>query len=131
MNKSFLKIFIVLVTGIFSFSSFADINEDLANICTIVKNDDKSELRKKLNKVKRDYSVRVGDYYTGISCGGESLIRYAMSNGSNKTGEYIIKKMRKSDLDEAESDGKTVKQWAEENGHIGSPIGAALLDRLN
>lgn len=43
-----------LVTAIlaaaFSVPSLADINADLQNICTIVKNNDKSELRKKMKK---------------------------------------------------------------------------------
>lgn len=108
----------------------ADINSDLANICTIVKNNDKAELRKKLNKVKKDYKVKLPDYYGGITCGGNTLIRHAMVSGANDAGEYIIKKMRKADLSEPEPDGKTIQQWAEENGHIDGPIGAALLERL-
>lgn len=130
MNKLFLKIFVVIGAAIFSIPSMADINADLANICTIVKNNDKSELRKKLNKVKKDYKVKLGDFYTGVTCGGNSLIRHAMANGANDAGTYLIKKMRKTDLKKAESDGKTIQQWAEENGHIGTDAGAALLKRI-
>src|SRR5690606_21614122 len=102
--------------------SFADINEDLQNICTIVKNDDKGELRKKMRTVQNDYNLRLGDYYTGISCGGNSLIRYSMQNNSAEVGTYMIKKMSKKDLSAAESDGMAIKQWAETNGFIDTEI---------
>ena len=108
----------------------ADINADLQNICTIVKNNDKSELRKKMKNIKKDYKLKLGDYYGGISCGGKSMIRYAMESGANDVGEYLIKKMKKGDLKAPEADGQTVQQWAEANGHIGGPIGAALLARI-
>lgn len=115
----------------FAPASFADINEDLANICTIVKNDDKSELRKKLRGVQNDYRLRLGDYYTGISCGGSSLIRYAMENGSTETGTYMIKRMGVSDLTAAENDGMALQDWAQNNGYIESEIGKELLARIN
>lgn len=130
MSKLFVRLVVILAATVLSWSTMADINADLANICTIVKNNDKSELRKKINKVKKDYKVKLPDYYKGITCGGNTLIRHAMTSGANDAGEYLIKKMRKADLKDPEGDGKTIKQWAEENGHIGGPIGVALLDRL-
>lgn len=130
MTKLFMKLGVAICVAIVSLPSMADINADLANICTIVKNNDKSELRKKINKVKKEYKVRLSDYYGGITCGGNTLIRHAMSHAANDAGAYLIKQMRKSDLNKPEGDGKTIKQWAEENGHIGGPIGTALLDRL-
>ncbi|AWL11076.1 hypothetical protein HMF8227_00580 [Saliniradius amylolyticus] len=129
MKKSTLALLASMAA--FSPLSYADINEELQNICTIVKNDDKSELRKKMRTVRSDYRLRLGDYYTGISCGGNSMIRYAMENGSAETGIYMIKRMSKGDLEQPEGDGMTIKQWAEANGHIGTPIGKELLDRLN
>ncbi|WP_438863242.1 DUF3718 domain-containing protein [Neptunicella sp.] len=111
--------------------SFADVNEDLQNICTIVKNNDKGELRKKMRSVKRDYNLRLGDFYNGVSCGGNSLIRYSMQNASVDVGTYMIKKMSKSDLAQAEADGMAIQQWAETNGYIETEIGKELLDRLN
>ncbi|WP_416306587.1 DUF3718 domain-containing protein [Neptunicella sp. SCSIO 80796] len=111
--------------------SFADVNEDLQNICTIVKNNDKGELRKKMRSVQRDYNLRLGDFYTGVSCGGNSLIRYSMQNASVDVGTYMIKKMSKNDLAQAEADGMAIQQWAEANGYIGTEIGKELLDRLN
>ncbi|GAA0354469.1 DUF3718 domain-containing protein [Bowmanella denitrificans] len=131
MKKSAIAVIASLVGFVFTPVSQADINEDLQNICTIVKNDDKSELRKKVKKVQDDYNLRLGDYYTGISCGGNSLIRYAMENGANEVGTFMIKKMSKSDLTQAEADGQLLQQWAESNGHIASPIGQELLARIN
>ncbi|WP_088329675.1 DUF3718 domain-containing protein [Lacimicrobium sp. SS2-24] len=109
----------------------ADIQQDLQNICTIVKNNDKSELRKKMRDVRQDYNLKLGDYYAGITCDNMSLIRHAMSNGAVDTGEYLIKSMTRSELSEPEADGQTLEKWAEANGHLKSPIGIALVDRLN
>ncbi|MBN7821988.1 DUF3718 domain-containing protein [Bowmanella yangjiangensis] len=131
MKKSTLAILTTLSTLAFAPASFADINEDLQNICTIVKNDDKSELRKKLKKVQDDYNLRLGDYYAGISCGGNSLIRYSMENNAVEVGVFMIKKMSKSDLSQAEKDGMPLQQWAESNGHLASDIGKELLDRIS
>lgn len=114
-----------------SVPAFADLTSDLANICTIVKNNDKSELRKKINKVKKEYSIRLGDYYTGITCAGNTLIRHSMVSAAPEAGAYLVKQMRRTDLQKPEADGKTIQQWAEENGHMGGPIGEALMKRLN
>ena len=133
MKRFFLKVGLALCSLMVAASAVANVNNvnsDFANVCTIVKNNDKAELRKKLSKLKREYKLRLNDYYTGITCGGKTLIRYSMVNGATDAGQYLIKQMRKSELNKAEADGKTIKQWAEENGHIGTPIGAALLDRL-
>lgn len=109
----------------------ADINDDLQNICTIVKNDDKSELRKKLKKVQDEYNMRLGDIYSGISCGGISLIRYAMENGAVEAGTFMIKKMSKSELTTAEQDGQMLQEWAQSKGYMDGPIGQELLARIN
>jgi hypothetical protein len=108
----------------------ADINEALQNICTIVKADDKGELRKKMKRVQSNFRMKLKDYYTGISCGGNSLIRTAMLNDSVETGTLMIKKMPRGDLSSPESDGKTVLIWASENGLDASPIVAELNDRI-
>jgi hypothetical protein len=108
----------------------ADINEALQNICTIVKADDKGELRKKMKRVQSDFRMKLKDYYTGVSCGGNSLIRTAMLNDSVETGTLMIKKMPRGDLSSPESDGKTVLSWASENGLDASAIVAELKDRI-
>ncbi|MBU2879253.1 DUF3718 domain-containing protein [Aliiglaciecola lipolytica] len=108
----------------------ADINDALQNICTIVKTDDKGELRKKMKKVQSDYRLKLKDYYTGVSCDGNSLIRTAMLSDAIETGTLMVKKMPKSDLTSPESDGKTLQAWIAENGLDASPISAVIKDRI-
>lgn len=131
MNKLYFNLALVGVLFALSMPSMADPSMELANICTIIKNNDKSELRKKLKKVKKEYKLRLGDFYAAISCQGNSMIRHAMSNSAGDAGEYLVSQMKKSDLKRAEGDGKTIIQWAEENGHIASVVGSALVERVN
>lgn len=127
-----VKTSIAIVTASFLFTGTAqaDINAALANICTIVKTDDKGELRKKMKKVQTDYRLKLKDYYSGISCGGNSLIRLAMLNGAVATGTLLVKKMPKGALSAPEKDGKTLQAWVAEQGLDTSPIAAALNDRI-
>ncbi len=108
----------------------ADINDDLANICTIVQADDKGELRKKMRSVESDYRMKLKDYYSGISCSGNSLIRTALLSNAVEAGELLVKKMPKSDLNAPEADGKTLQAWVAENGLQDNPIAAVINDRL-
>ncbi|MDN4503053.1 DUF3718 domain-containing protein [Alteromonadaceae bacterium BrNp21-10] len=119
-----------IATALVSPLSYADINSDLENICTIVKNNDKGELRKKMRAINKEYNVRLGDIYAGVSCGGSSLIRYSMQNNAADVGEYMIKKMSKKDLAAEEKDGVALQQWAETNGFMATTIGQALVERL-
>ena len=121
---------IISFTFIFNGLVYADVNEALQNICTIISADDKSELRKKMKVVESDYRLKLSDYYTGVSCGGNSMIRTAMLNNAVETGTLMIKKMPKSNLQEPEKDGKTLQDWATENGFADSAIYAALLERM-
>lgn len=121
---------IVVFYGALSSVAQADVAEDLQNICTIVKADDKSELRKKMKLVQSDYKLKLKDIYAGISCGGNSLIRTAMLNNAVETGTLMVKKMPKGDLSAPEQDGKTVIAWASENGLDNSPIVTVLKGRI-
>lgn len=114
----------------FSGTAQADVNAALQNICTIVKADDKSELRKKMKKVQANYKLKLQDYYNGISCGGESLIRTAFLNNAVEAGTLLVKKMPKSQLNTPEQDGKTLRAWVSEQGLMDSPIAKALNDRI-
>jgi predicted methyltransferase len=127
-----VKTSIVITTAslIFSGNVCADINDALQNIGTIVKADDKRELRKKMKHVQSNYRLKLKDYYTGVSCGGNSLIRTAMLNDAVETGTLMIKKMPKGALTSPEDDGKTVLTWASDNGLDDSLIVAALIDRI-
>jgi hypothetical protein len=124
------SIAIVITSLILTGIAQANVGEALQNICTIVKADDKAELRKKMKRVQSNFSLRIKDYYSGVSCGGNSLIRTAMLNDAVETGTLMIKKMPKSDLGAPEKDGKTVTAWATEQGLASSPIFAVLKDRL-
>ena len=80
--------------------------------------------------VQTDYNLKINDYYTGVSCGGNSLIRNAMLNNADKTGNLMFKKMRKRDLKAPEKGSESILIWACENGLDTSPIVAALNDRI-
>lgn len=116
--------------GLLSLSAHADINDDLANICTIVQADDKGELRKKMRRVQSDYRLKLHDYYSGISCNGNSLIRTALLSNAVEAGTLLVKKMPSRDLESPESDGKTLSAWIAENGLQDNPIAKELNDRI-
>lgn len=90
----------------------------------------KVNFAKKMKKVESDYRLKLQDYYTGISCEGESLIRIAFLNNALETGELMIKKMPKSLLNAAESDGKTLRAWVSEHKLMTSPIANVLNERI-
>jgi len=121
---------VVAATFGVSATAQADVTESLANICTIVEADDKGELRKKMRAVESDYRLKLKDYYSGVSCGGNSLIRTALLSNAVEAGSLLVKKMPKSDLSAPEADGKTLQAWVTENGLQDSPIAAVLNDRL-
>jgi hypothetical protein len=116
----------------FSVSSLAhaQVEEALANICAIVKADDKGELRKKMRRVQADYSIKLRDYYGGITCSGNSLIRVAVINDATEVGTLLVKKMPKKLLSSPESDGKTILAWINEQGFSDNPIAQEVQDRL-
>ena len=124
------SLIIAATTAGFSMPAQANVEEALANICTIVKADDKGELRKKMRRVQSYYKLKLRDYYTGISCGGNSLIRTAMLNDAVEAGTLLVKKMPKSDLSTPENDGKTLTAWISENGLDASPLAAVIKDRM-
>lgn len=124
------SIAIAAVSFAFAGTAQASVEEALQNICTIVQADDKSELRKKMKKVEEDFRLKLQDYYNGISCGGESLIRTAFLANAVESGELLVKKMPKSQLNAPEADGKTLRAWVSEKGLMESPIAAALNERI-
>lgn len=111
-------------------SQASEIETALANICNIVVADDKSELRKKIKIVRSNFRLQLKDYYTGIKCNGNSMIREAVLNNSVKAGTLLVKKMPKKDLAAPEEDGKTLQAWINEQGLSDNPIALALLDRI-
>ena len=128
----FVKTSIALVTVSFAFAGTANASVETAlqNICTIVKTDDKSELRKKMKSVQTDFRLKLKDYYSGVQCNGNSLIRTAMLSNAVETGTLLVKKMPKKDLAAPEQDGKTLQAWASENGLEASPIATIIGERI-
>ncbi|MCU7555874.1 DUF3718 domain-containing protein [Alteromonas sp. ASW11-19] len=114
----------------FSNAAQANVNDALANICNIVQADDKGELRKKMRSVQSDYRLKLHDYYTGISCNGDSLIRTAIKNNAVEVGTLLVKKMPSRELSAPEADGKTLQAWIAEQGLQSSPIAAELNGRI-
>ena len=114
----------------FSNAAQADVNEALANICTIVQADDKGELRKKMRRVQSDFKLKLHDYYSGISCNGNSLNRTAIVNNAVDVGTLLVKKMPSRELQNPEADGKTLQAWIAEQGLQSSPISSELNERI-
>ncbi|MDM7860943.1 DUF3718 domain-containing protein [Alteromonas sp. ASW11-36] len=108
----------------------ASVNEALQNICTIVQADDKGQLRKKMKKVQSDFNLRLQDYYDGVSCGGNSLIRTAMLNNAVEAGTLLVKKMPKKHLAAPEQDGKTLQAWVVEQGLADNEVAQVLAERI-
>lgn len=97
-----------------------------ANICAEVQANNTMRLRDQL----KEHRLKLRNIYTDIACNGESLLRFAYHSNANDTGEYVAKRLLTGQLQAAESDGKTIAQWADANGFSGSPITAAIKDRL-
>jgi hypothetical protein len=111
-------------------AAHADVNEALANICTIVQADDKGELRKKMRRVQSDFKMKLRDYYSGVSCNGNSLIRTALVNNAVEVGTLLVKKMPSKDLQAPEADGKTLQAWIAEQGLQSNPSSTELNERI-
>lgn len=121
----------VIATGLgFTSTASASVESELQNICSIVKADDKGQLRKKMSNVQKNFSLKLQDYYSGISCDGNSLIRTAFLSGAVDSGSLLVKKMPKSQLNAPEQDGKTLRAWVSDNGLMDSPIASVLNDRI-
>ena len=127
-----VKTSLVIATATLAFSgtAHANVEEALSNICNIVSADDKGELRKKMRSVQSDYRLKLHDYYSGISCNGQSLIRTAIENNAVEVGTLLVKKMPSKELQMPEKDGKTLQAWINENGHQSNAIASVLESRL-
>ncbi|WP_026377150.1 DUF3718 domain-containing protein [Aestuariibacter salexigens] len=121
---------VIAASFVFTGTAQADINDALQNICSIIAADDKGELRKKMRKVQSDYRLKLNDYYSGVTCGGQSLIRTAILNNAVETGTLMVKKMPTSDLSAPEKDGKTLQAWIAEQGLADNPIAVELSSRI-
>ncbi|RUO80360.1 hypothetical protein CWI84_06940 [Idiomarina tyrosinivorans] len=109
-----------LVAGSVVIAKPAKADQLALSLCTYVQGDDTMRMRKKL----RDSRVRIRDIYSKIQCNGQTLLQFAMSNGSNDIGTFMVGRLSVDDL-KAMND----YQWAQSNGHAGSPIAAAIKER--
>jgi hypothetical protein len=130
MLKKILIPLLAIAPLTFSSTASAEIEAALANICDIVKTDDKGELRKKMKNVRSNYQLKLRDYYSGITCGGNSLIKLAILNNSVEAGTLLVKKMPKKLLSEPEQDGNTLQAWIDKQGLRDNPVAKELLDRI-
>ncbi len=96
-------------------------NDQLAqSICSYVAADSRNNLRKTLS----DNRLRLSNIYSGISCDGLPLIRFAIKSGANDTADFIIKQLPSSVV-AASGD----VDWAKGNGFADSPVIESLLAR--
>ncbi|QYJ85448.1 DUF3718 domain-containing protein [Shewanella mesophila] len=119
---------VVIAASAYTYTVPVHANDQLAaNICNYVHADDKNRLRSKLKETR----VKLRNVYQGLTCDGDSLLRFAMKSGANDVGSFMAKRLSTDDLTAKEADGKTVVEWAEANGHGGSEITAAIKDRIS
>ncbi|MBT1449426.1 DUF3718 domain-containing protein [Glaciecola sp. XM2] len=130
LKKILMPLFVAAPLMMSATASSNEIETALANICDIVKTDDKGELRKKMKSVRSNFNLQLHDYYSGITCNGTSLIKLAIMNNSVEAGTLLVKKMPKKLLAEPEQDGKTLQAWIDEQGVGDNPVAVELLDRI-
>ncbi|MGA4605382.1 DUF3718 domain-containing protein [Pseudoalteromonas maricaloris] len=109
-----------IAVAAFSFSKPVSANDQLAlSICEYIAADDKNRIRNAL-KTSR---LKMRNVYDAIQCNGNNLLRHAIASNAVDSGEYIIKSIPKSALE----DGKELA-WAESN-HGGSALIAVIKER--
>lgn len=131
LSKILVATTILSSISMLSQSANAAIEDELANICNIVKANDKSELRKKLKGVQSNFNLRLSDYYDGITCDGNSLIRTALLSDAADTGVFLVKKLSKSKLNEPEYDGMLLSAWIDAKGLSNSLIANEVKSRAS
>ncbi|MBD1581074.1 DUF3718 domain-containing protein [Pseudoalteromonas sp. S16_S37] len=110
-----------IVVASMSFSNQANADEQLAvSLCEYIAADDKGSLRKKLKSSR----VKIRNIFDSVQCNGNNMLRHAIASNAADTGEFIVKNLPKSSLE----DGADIA-WAEGNGHGGSPLIAIIKER--
>lgn len=120
-----MKFKLLSLTAVVSLAAFTSTpvvaNDQLAqSICSYVAADNRNALRKTL----ADNRLRLSNIYSGISCEGLNMIRFAISRGANDTADFIIKQLPGSAV-AASGD----VEWAQSNGFSNSPVIEALQAR--
>jgi len=110
-----------IASGSFAYTAPAQASDQLAiSICEYIAADDKNRLRSKLKSSR----VKVRNIYDSVLCNGNNLLRHAIASNAVDAGEYVVKNLSKSSLE----DGADIT-WAEANGHGSSPLIAVIKDR--
>lgn len=117
---SFLSTVVVVSALSTSAPAKADVASFLAGVCDNVATDNKSRFRKKLKSA----GVKLRNIYDGVTCGGDSLIRYAMQKNAESVGVFMVKRLPASHF---ESSGDL--DWAKANGFGSGKIAKAIEER--
>lgn len=97
--------------------------QDLAlNLCTYVQGDDRMRMRQRI----REERIRLRQVYDGVRCNGMSLIQFALSNGSDDIGTFMVSQLPGSALASA---GEL--DWAESNGYGDTATAQAIRERTD
>ncbi|MFU2509860.1 DUF3718 domain-containing protein [Pseudoalteromonas sp. ASV78] len=121
IKLSTLLIASAVFSGSVFFSAPVKADDQLAiSICEYIAADDKNRLRDKL-KTSR---VKIRNIYDAVLCNGNNLLRHAIASNATDAGEYVVKNLSKSSLE----DGADIA-WAESNGHAGSALIPIIKDR--
>lgn len=119
MKLAAILTIVLALTG-YTFAPSANASEALNGICENVAADNKSRFRKKL----KESGLKLRQVYSGISCGGENLVRFAMSKNANSVGSYIVKRLPASHFS---TSGDV--EWANSKGLSASPIVESIAAR--
>ncbi|MEO2268340.1 DUF3718 domain-containing protein [Pseudoalteromonas pernae] len=110
-----------VLAGSVLYTAPASANDRLAvSICEYIAANDKNRLRKTLG----DARIKLRDISDSVKCNGNNLVRHALASQAVDTGEYIIKSLPKSSLE----DGADLN-WATSNGYGDSPLVAVIKER--
>lgn len=124
MKKSKLLTVVAIALSAQMFTAPAALAADelAQSICDYVADDNKNNLRKTLT----DNRLRLRNVYDGISCGGLPLIRHAIKHNANDTGEFIVKQLPSSLVQQSGD-----SEWAQANGFANSPMLDVLKSRAH
>lgn len=132
LNKCNYLIFIFILISLITIpAAKAAVEDELANICIIVENNDKTQLRRKLSRIEKDYRLKLGRFYANLNCNNLSLLRFAVIHKSDDAGIFLTRKLSKSLLSNPENDGQSITEWATNNGYSSSVIIDAIIKRIN
>ena len=119
LSATITVVLALLGSSLVSTAKASDVSA-LNGICENIAADNKSRFRKKL----KESGVKLRNIYDGVSCGGENLVRYAMSKNANDVGSYIVKSLPASHFS---TSGDV--EWASSKGMATSPIVESIAAR--